>query len=80
MAFTDLVQWAAMCGYEYKQIIKTEHETWVVVIVDRDGSEITCEADTQEDAVMGMIHRLSALMEGGAHNGGKEGTCEDCGN
>jgi hypothetical protein len=29
---------------------------------------------------MGMIHRLSAMLEGGAHNGGKEGTCEDCGN
>jgi len=52
----------------------------VVVIADRDGSEIACEADTQEDAVMGMIHRLSAMLEGGHHNGGEENTCEDCGN
>ncbi len=52
----------------------------MVVIADRDGSEIACEADTQEDAVMGMIHRLSAMLEGGHHNGGEEGTCEDCGN
>ena len=80
MTLTDLNQWAVMCGYEYKQILKTEHETWVVVIADRDGSEITCEADTQQDAVEGMIHRLSAMLEGGQHNGGKEGTCEDCGN
>jgi len=79
MSLTDLNQWAAMCGYEYKQILKTEQETWVVVIVDRDGSEITCEADTQEDAVMGMIHRLSAMLEGGQHNGDEE-ACEDCGN
>jgi len=80
MTWTDLVQWAAMCGYEYKQILKTDHGTWAVVIVDRDGGEIACEADTQEDAVMGMIHRLSAMLEGGIHNGGEEGTCEDCGN
>lgn len=80
MAFTDLNQWAAMCGYEYKQILKTEHETWVVVVVDRDGGEITCEADTQQDAVEGMIHRLSAMLEGGMHNATEEGTCEDCGN
>ena len=80
MAFTDLVQWAAMCGYGYKEILKTDHETWVVVIADRDGGEISCEANTQEDAVMGMIHRLSAMLEGGIHNGGEEGTCEDCGN
>ena len=79
MTYSDLNQWAAMCGYEYKQLIKTDHETWVVVIVDRDGGEIACEADTQEDAVMGMIHRLSAMLEGGAHNGGEE-VCEDCGN
>ena len=80
MGFTDLNQWAAMCGYEYKQLIKTEQETWVVIIVDRDGGEITCEADTQEDAVRGMIHRLSAMLEGGNHNVGEENTCEDCGN
>ena len=80
MAFTDLMQWAAMCGYEYMQIIKTEHETWVVVIVDRDGSEISCEADTQQDAVEGMIHRLSSMLEGEMHNVGEEGTCKDCGN
>ncbi len=80
MAFTDLAQWAAMCGYEYKEILKTEQGTWVVVIADRDGSEIACEADTQQDAVEGMIHRLSAMLEGGAHNGGQETSCEDCGN
>lgn len=80
MAFTDLMQWAAMCGYEYKQILKTEHDTWVVVIADRDGSEIACEADTQQDAVEGMIHRLSAMLEGGMHNVSEEGTCKDCGN
>ena len=80
MTYSDLVQWAAMCGYENKQILKTDHETWVVVIADRDGGEIACEADTQEDAVMGMIHRLSAMLEGEGHNGSEESTCEDCGN
>ena len=80
MSLTDLNQWAVMYGYEYKELLKTEQGTWVVVIVDRDGGEIGCEADTQEDAVRGMIHRLSAMAEGGQHNGGKEGTCEDCGN
>ena len=80
MSLTDLSQWAAMCGYEYKQILKTEHETWVVVIVDRDGSEITCEADSQQDAVEGMIRRLSLMLEGESHNGSEEGTCKDCGN
>ena len=79
MAYSDLVQWAAMCGFEYKEIVKTDHETWVVVIVDRDGTEITCEADTQQDAMDGMIHRLSAMLEGGQHNGSEE-ACEDCGN
>ncbi len=29
MAFTDLLQWAAMCGYEYKQILKTSLATGV---------------------------------------------------
>ncbi len=64
MAFTDLVQWAAMCGYEYKQIIKTEHETWVVVIVDRDGSEIFAAAQQQAGAAAtpADIERILAKM------------------
>ena len=80
MAFTDLNQWAAMCGCEYKEIIQSGHGTWVVVITDRDGGEITCEADSQQDAVEGMIRRLSLMLEGESHNGGEEGTCKDCGN
>ena len=80
MAFTDLNQWAAMCGYEYKEIIQSGHDTWVVVITDRDGGEITCEADSQQDAVEGMIRRLSLMLEGESHNGSEEGTCKDCGN
>jgi hypothetical protein len=80
MSFTDLNQWAVMCGYEYKEVIATEQGTWVVVCVDRDGGELTCEADSEEAAFQGMIHRFSALTEGGSHNATEEGTCEDCGN
>ena len=62
------------------EVLRVERRGATVVIADRDGSEISCEADTQQDAVEGMIHRLSAMLEGGMHNVSEEGTCKDCGN
>jgi hypothetical protein len=67
-ALTDLETRAVQLGYHYDGLVRVDHPfdqvnpvTWVVVLTDGDGSELTFQADTVEGAVELATDRMSLL-------------------
>ena len=67
-ALTDLETRAVQLGYHYDGLVRVDHPfdqvnpvTWVVVLTDGDGSELTFQADTVEGAVELATDRMSVL-------------------
>jgi hypothetical protein len=67
-ALTDLEMRAVQLGYHYDGLVRVDHPfdqvnpvTWVVVLTDGDGSELTFQADTVEGAVELATDRMSLL-------------------